>query len=115
MKLKECQRLGELLSSNQIDAGLLHSIFDLDKRIEKYFLIWCEIIEEDESVREATGYRMVNKYGQGWEVNHELLPQQYRVELDIAGQELLGDEYDPDDYTDISINNLKAKELNHEG
>tara|TARA_R110002153_G_scaffold269407_1_gene434984 strand:- start:1924 stop:2265 length:342 start_codon:yes stop_codon:yes gene_type:complete len=111
MKLKECQRLGELLSSSQIDAGLLNSIFDLDKRIEKYFLLWCEIIEEEEAVMKATDHRMVNKYGQGWEVNHEVLPQQYRVELNIAGQELLGDDYDPDDYTDISINNLKAEEL----
>ena len=105
MKLKECQRLGELLSSGQLDAGLLHSIFDLDKRIAHYHDIWCTIIAEEESVREATGYRMVNKYGQGWELNHELLPQHYRVELNIAGQELLGDGYDPDDYTDLCIGN----------
>tara|TARA_R110000851_G_scaffold108179_2_gene229210 strand:+ start:655 stop:984 length:330 start_codon:yes stop_codon:yes gene_type:complete len=106
MKLKECQRLGELLSSDQIDPGLLHSIFDLDRRIEKYFLLWCEITEEEESVRKATDYRMINKYGYGWEVNHEVFPHHYRVEIDIAGVELLGDNYDPDNYTDISLNNL---------
>ena len=114
MKLKECQRLGELLSGGQLDPGLLHSIFDLDKRIEHYHDIWCTIIAEEETVREATDHRMINKYGQGWEINHEVFPLHYRVELDIAGVQILGDDYDPDDYVDISINNLKAKELNHE-
>ena len=86
---------------------MIECVIALDARIEHYFDLWCEIIDDEEKVCLATGYRMTDKYGQGWELNREVLPEHYRAELLIAGPEVLGDEFDPDNYEDISIHNTQ--------
>lgn len=108
MNLSDCKNLGNILAHAGIDPGVISRILSLDPRIEKYFDLWCEILEEEERVKTATHNRMVDKYGYGWEVNKEILPHHYREVLNKVGQDLLGDDYDPDDYMDININNLRG-------